>query len=492
MVDLSSAKKITDLLEHSVKKFPNKKALLFEGKAYSYKDLNNRVNVVANFLFKKTNKQDVVAILLPNSADFIAIYFGILKAGCIALLIPPNISDQRLIFQIKKTTPKIIFSYNVYKDKINRTGVANICNYFSAEKIEWNRAWDVVDRNVTENDISSIVFTSGSSGEPKGVVLRHSNVIQATKNIIEYLKFEKNDIDVNISALTHSFGLGHVHCVLAVGGTIILFRDSINLKKILSTIVENKATTFGAVPAILRLLISNYADDLRKCGRYMRFIQTNTSMLEPDLIRSILKLCPKTKFNYYYGLTEASRSTFITFNNHLDKLDSMGMPSPNVGIKIFDGNDKELGVNEIGEICIAGKHVISKYWKNPQASRRIKNGWLHTGDVGYRDKDNFFFFHGRKDDIINVSGEKVDPVEIEEIVKKISGVKDAAAVAMDDKLLGQVVKLFISVESSDFDLERAYAECRKNLESFKIPRLIEVIDKIPRTENGKLARFKLR
>ena len=487
MVDFEKLETIVDFLENSERNYPDKVCLIFEEKEYTYQEINKSAANIAKILAQKTKKGDVVALLLANTPEFVFSYFGILKSGCVALLISANVADESLIFQIEKTNPKIIISRSNYESKLGRTGVLQKADYLDIEKI--SSAGDFnLSRKVGGNDISTIIFTSGTTGEPKGLKLRHSNVVNATKNIIEFLKWDENDIDVNASSLTHSFGLGNIHCVFAVGAASVIFRDTINLKNIIKTIGEKKATAFSTVPTVLRLIFNNYLDDFKNFAKSLRLMQTNMSLLEKELINGFLSAVPWIEFDYYYGLAEASRSTFIRLNGHKEKIGSVGQASPNVKIKIVDESGKDLLPGQAGEICIKGKHVIDEYWNNPEASKRIKNGWLHTGDGGYLDKDGFLYFIGRNDDIINVAGEKVSPEEVEETAKKIPGVLDAAAVGMPDKLLGETVKLFISTADQNLDRALIIKECRKNLESFKVPKSVEIISQIPRTENGKLKR----
>lgn len=492
---MKSSKVIPDFLDDTTKKYPQKEALIYEGKRFTYRQIKRSSDAVYQYIFHNTTKGDIIAVLLPNSPEFIFSYFGILKAGCVVLLIPVNISDANMEFQIKKTNPKFIITIPLYQDKLNRIHLFNkksIVNIFDILK-STNSLIKNKKRKVKASDICSIIFTSGTTSEPKGVILQHKNVVNATKNIVDFLQWKSNDIDVNISPLSHSFGLGHIHCVFNAGGTVILFRDSINLKKIMQAIISEKASTFGAVPAILRLLISKpFIDEFKKCGEYLRFIQTNTSSLEKELIYTLLNIFPKTDFNYYYGLTEASRSTFVNFSKHPEKIGSVGKASPNVQIRIEDKDGNILRNNEIGEVCIKGKHVIKNYWKNEKASRNIVNGWFHTGDMGYLDKDNFLIFMGRKDDLINVSGEKVAPEEIENIVRKCPGILDAAVVGIPNRLLGEAVKLFIVTNDKIYDKDVLHKELTKSLESYKMPREIEIISNIPRTENGKIKRKMLR
>ncbi len=487
-------KTIPDFLDQSEKKYPQKIGLIFEEKKYTYSQIKKNADSIANKLVKISKKGDIIGILLPNNPDFIFSYFGILKSGCVALLIPANISDENLDYQLKKTTPVSVITNQTYKNKLKRiklpkkTKIINI-NQFLEEKEDGK----FLARRIKGGDIASIIFTSGSTSKSKGVMLKHSNIVQATKNIINFLKFKESDIDVNISSLSHSFGLGHLHCIFAVGGTQILFKDSVNLKKILETIIDEHATTFSAVPTILHLITQHFPQIFSKCDKYLRFIQTNTSTLDQDLIKKIFSLLSTTDFHYYYGLTEASRSAFITLSKNKRKLTSIGKASPNVRIKVVDGKGKEQSVGKVGEICIKGKHVISQYWKDRRISRKkIKRGWLYTGDMGFFDKDGYLYFYGRKDDVINVAGEKVSPEEIEGRAKAVPGVLDAAAVGQPDKLFGEVAKLYVVVKKDSFKMDKLVLSLKKNLERYKNPADITIIDKVPRTDNGKVMRWKLR
>lgn len=487
MADLNSLRTLSDFLDHSAMAFPDKVGLVFEDKEYIYKELRKKANDISFLVSEKTRKGDVVALLLPNTPELIFSYFGILGAGRTVLFLPANISDKSLVFQVEKTSPKYIISEQKYLSKLQRTGLSENLEFIDAKEITEASEF-VFNQDVNEKDVSTIIFTSGTTGEPKGVKLQHFNVVNATKNIIEFLKWNEKDVDVNILSLSHSFGIGNIHSVFAVSATTVLFRDAINLKKIVQTIDDKKATTFAAVPATLRLIVDNYYENFKK-RKSLRFVQTNTSPLDEKFIRKIISMISPADFNYYYGLSEASRSTFINLSKHTDKITSVGQPSPNVEIKILDYQDKELPIGEIGEVCIKGKHVIKEYWENPEASKKIRNGFLHTGDAGYLDKDGFLYFKGRKDDIINVSGEKVAPEEVEEVVRRVPGVLDAVAIGAQDKLLGQAIKVFVRVKNNSFDTEEVIKECRKNLESYKVPRSVEIVSEIPRTENGKLRRI---
>ena len=230
---------------------------------------------------------------------------------------------------------------------------------------------------------------------------------------------------------------------------------------------------------------------VQTCGLPI-FVQTNTSALEEGLIKKIISLLPQSDFFYYYGLTEASRSTFISLSKNPDKINSVGCPLRGVEIKIIDEEGGSLKPMEIGQICIKGEHVVEGYWGNPEASNKIKNGWLYTGDAGFIDEDGFLYFSGRNGDIINVSGEKVMPEEIEGLARQFSGVQEAAATSVSDSLFGERVKLYIVPEKDSFDPELLMDYFKKNLEHHKIPKEIKIVEKIFYTDNGKLQRKKIK
>ncbi|MBI2099178.1 acyl--CoA ligase [Candidatus Uhrbacteria bacterium] len=483
---------ICDFLDKAAERIPHKTALIFENQEYTYGQIGERSDRLAGFFAANADKGEAVAILLQNSPEFIWSYFGVLKAGTAALLIPPNISDESLRLELQKVKPKYIVSEKRYEEKLRRvssSGHAPI--YIEARELgQKQAAGSERRRQISGDDVSTVIFTSGTTGEPKGVKLRHRNAVSATKNIINILKWNENDIDVNVSPLSHSFGLGHLHCVFAAGGTTVLFRDAIGLKNILAAIFEKKATTFGAAPAILRLMLRDFRPELERC-RGLRFVQTNISILEEELVSGILSALPLADFYYYYGLTEASRSAFVNFRTAGYKQGLVGAAVPGAEIKIMDASGGEVLPGVTGEICIKGPHVIDSYWDNDEASKSVSGGWLHTGDMGHKNADGFVYFDGRQDDIINVSGEKVFPYEIEQAAKTVDGVADAAAVGASDPLLGEAVRLFIT-EARPVSDEVIRNALRGKLEGSKLPGEIFRIDSIPRTENGKIIRHALK
>jgi long-chain acyl-CoA synthetase len=287
-----------------------------------------------------------------------------------------------------------------------------------------------------------ILFSAGTTSSPKAVQLSHNNVESTVNRVNTYLEITENDLDIISLPLSHSFGLGCLNCIIKSGGTAVLHKNTINMPKIISSIKEYDATSFASTPTTFQQIIDNHKSNFENSIDSIRYLLTNSSPMPNELTNTLLDILENKKLYTYYGLTEASRSTFHLYKKHDDKINSVGKPLPGVTIKIIS-NSTECKPLEHGEILIQGNHVSPGYWKNFLNEQKFENNWLHTGDIGYFDNDGYLFLVGRKDDMINVGGEKVFPKEIEDVLRQIEEIDDVAVKGIPDKLLGQVVKAFI-------------------------------------------------
>ncbi len=480
---------IHSFLENSAAIFPDKEALIDGDRVYTFSELNKAASGVSTFLIQNCPKKSVVSFLLDNSPEFLIVYFGILKSGCIAHIIPGNVSDDNLSLQIKEVDPRFIISKDKYLTKLQRILMDD--KFLHVNTILEHKLSSQKEVEVYSDEVSTIIYSSGTTSRPKGVKLEHRNVVQATNNMVEYLKINEDDRYLNVLPLFHSFGLGNVHMLWRQSGSVILAKNSIDIPGFINNIIKNKATIFAAVPATFRMILDHCKDKFSECTN-LRLMVTNSTYIPPETTSEVLKILPNTDFYTYYGLTEASRSTFNHFNNSLNKLKSVGQAAPNVNIKIVDQNGNVCSSNKQGEISIAGDHVIREYWKNKIASGAIKDLWIYTGDVGYFDEEGYLYLTGRKDDVINVSGEKVSPVEIEQILNKMPGVCQSAIVAAQDRILGQIIKAFIVKEDIGITESEVMSYCKVRLARYKVPKEIIFVEKIPTTDSGKIKRSLLR
>ena len=479
---------VYEFLELSAEKYPNKIAITDDITSITYNELLKKSKFVSKSIRDVIKCGQSVSLLSENSISFVITYFGILMAGGIVHIVPPNSSDKQLQFQIEKVKPVIIVCSETLVDKITRNQYKHI---LISDLINNNSKINHDNIDDKFNEVSSIIFTSGTTGTPKGVKLKHENIIFVTNNIIKIIGVRSDDVEINPLQLSHSFGLGCLHTTIAQGATSIIFRNSINLKEIIDAVTINKATGFVGVPATFQKILLNYKQEFKEAGKNFHYLLTNSAPMPKDDIQEIIKLFPLTNFFTYYGLTEASRSTFLLFNNDIRKIESVGKPAPNVQLKIITDNDSTSNEHDVGEVLIKGPNVIDEYWADTVKEPKIKDGWLATGDLGFLDNDGYLYLNGRKDDIINVGGEKVSPIEIELVIKQLDKIQDVGVIGVPDKTFGEIPVAFIVTE---FNLEtnEILGHCIKTLERYKIPQNFIFVDSVPKNESGKIERNALR
>ena len=472
---------VADFLNNSYRTNPDKIAIIDNDSKLTYSELHEEVNNFSSFL-NKFPKNSVVSLLFDNTHEFVISYLGTINSGCIAHLIPTGISQKNLIDQISSAKPKLVLSSENYFSKIAEVESKNI------EKLKFSevKKTSYQDRKPQPSDYAYLIYTSGTTSSPKGVPVTHSNCVFTTANIVRTLQYSQDDIDVLPLPLSHSFGLGCLHTSFYVGSTLIVHK-TVEIPQILDSIKNHHASTLAAIPSTLSKIVSNSFDDSSNTLSNLRLIITNSTFLPPDTTKKLKKILKIGKVATYYGLTEASRSTFMIFDGD-DNIESVGKPSDGISLKLVS-NDNEP---TIGEVWIKGRNVIDNYWSDEHTKENLIDGWLKTGDLGRID-NGYLYILGRVDDLINISGEKVYPQEIERVVKVLTGIDDVIAVPMKHEVFGEVVKLFVkkSVESNISKTD-ILTHCIKNLERFKVPAKIEFVEDFPRTDYGKIKRFMLK
>ena len=477
---------IIDFLIKNVQVNPTKTAIIDIHRSVTFEELYEEVKIFSNSdLF--LDEQNVISLVSENSISFIIAYLGIINSGKIVHLISPEISENNLSSQIKISNSKVIICNSILKKNFLRLESINI-PIFEFEEIS--------SENKNQKDISKInefaylIYTSGTTSEPKGVSISHSMIEFTTKNIIKVLGYSNQDIDLLPLPLHHSFGLGCFHTSLFIGSTLVLLKNASDLELILESIKKFKITTLAAIPATLTKLSKLDKNLLIVSFSNLRLIITNSTSIPKNTVQNFNQILKNGSLSTYYGLTEASRSTFMIFEKNKGREESVGKIAPDVTIKI---ENKEQSDQKIGEIWIKGNNVIKKYWNNHEADKKLVDGWLQTGDMGYFDEHGYLFLKGRKDETINIGGEKVIPIEIEQIVKELSGIEHVVAFGIPHEIFGQVIKLnIVKTKNSDLDKAQILSYCIKNLEKFKIPSKIDFVEKIPKTDYGKVKRFMLK
>ena len=436
---------IIDFLKNSVKKYPEKTALIFENDSLTFEELWKSVENCSRFI-SSLSKKKVISLMAENSISFVISYLGIINSGKTVHLIPTEISENNLQAQISSCDSSSIICSSTVFDKISNFKSIPI-PILQFDEIPKNIDFRSIDSET--NDLAYLIYTSGTTSMPKGVGVTHFMVDFTTKNILNILKYTNTDIDILPLPLYHSFGLGCLHTSLCVGSTLILLKNTNDLQNILNIIKKYNATTFAAIPATLTKFLKFNESDLIDYFSNIRLIMTNSTKIPINTIQNFKKILSNGHLATYYGLTEASRSTFMIFDKNSFYDESVGKPAPNVQIKIINESDQK---SETGEIWIKGNNVIRTYWEKKFNEKNLVDEWLRTGDLGYVDKNGYLYLLGRSDDIINIGGEKVMPDEIEKIVKQIDGIEDVAAFGIDHEIFGQVIILHV-IKTSDSNLD---------------------------------------
>jgi len=466
---------------------PDKIALIDKKKAFSYKELFQNIWACKLLLEKEysIHKGDVVLLGADKNVSFIFTYFAFHFIG--AKVVPVDVlsSKDRLDLIIEKTKPKLLI------------GIQSNCDTTVFKGFDIFENLELVDipKNITFpmlDDIADILFTTGTSGEAKGVLLTHGNISASAENINLFIQNNNNDVELLALPISHSFGLGRIRCSLIAGSTLVLLGNIVNMKRLFRMLKDHSVTGFSMVPAswaYIRKMSGDRLADYTSQLNYIEFGSAYMSAADKDELR---KLFPNTRICMHYGLTEASRSSFIEFHSDKDYLDTIGKPSPNVQISIVDEGGNIIGKGKEGEICIRGNHVCKGYLNSINQDAFI-NGFFRTGDIGFITSKGYICLNGRINEIINVGGKKLSPIEVEDKIKEFDSQLDVACIGIPDKdgVLGHVVKAFVVKGESKNTFDNIKVFLKKELEKYKLPVDYEWIDEIPKTSSGKIQRQKL-
>lgn len=462
---------------------PNKIAVKSGKKTATYLQLCQRIlgtkEYFTNHLAQKEG--NVVVLAAGKQIEFVYAYFGAHLAGLKVVPIDAATNPTRLDFIVKQTHACLLVGFDASEQNIPKASLKEFAEL---------AADFVVPTYPEEQQIADILFTTGTTGKPKGVPLTYANESSAARNINEFIGNTKEDVELLALPVSHSFGLGRVRCSLSMGATLILLGSFANVKKIYRTMEEDHVTGFTMVPASWRYLKKLTGEKLGDYKDQLKYIEMGSAFFSKDEKKELADLLPHTRVCMHYGLTEASRSAFMEFHQDAKHLDSVGKASPYTDLKVMDENGQECAVNKEGEICVKGEHVTHGYL-DLLIEDTFFGEYFRTGDWGYKTADGYIYLISRKKELVNVGGKKVSSIEVEEQLFKIDGIEDCACIGVPDEegVLGEVVKAFI-VKKADCEItfDDIKNQLNGKLESYKQPVHYAWIDAIPKTQNGKIQR----
>jgi len=517
---------IYHFLENSAKKYPDKIAFIHEKTRATYAEINFKANQLACWLLSRSIcKGDRVAIILENSLEYVVSYYGILKAGAVAVPLSTGLKPDGLNPLLFEIEPFAIIS----STKFERLLQASDLNLPSLKaliihnlKFDWSGGFNDVfsfqqttdnkqpttnnlptithnlqqptNTQINPSDLSCIIYTSGSTGKPKGVMLSHGNIVSNTHSICQYLKLSHEDIQMVVLPFFYVMGKSLLNTIFAAGGTLVLNNKFAFPAAVINQMIDEKVTIFSGVPSTFAYLLHRSPlEKSRAKLNHLRMVSQAGGHMARSVKEALRQALPEqTQICIMYGATEASaRLTWLDPNRFEDKIDSIGKSIPGTKIRIIDKEGREVTAGQKGELAASGPNIMQGYWKDSDATALVldSNGY-HTGDIGHKDEEGFIYLSGRKDDLVKVGGHRINPQEIEDILLATNLIIEAAVFGISDPLLGNKLVALAVAQNGDCTPGDILESCAEKLPKYKLPSRIEFIRALPKNVNGKINRKK--
>jgi len=454
----------------------------------SFKSISEESAKLANYLRNKLGQENKVLLVAHNSTFFIVSYLGILKSGNICVPLNPDIEKESFEFIEEKTNSGIGFFSEVVKNRL-QPAVECISEINISKIINNEREILALEPEFDSDRIAEIIFTSGSTALPKGVMLSHNNIIANTGSIVKYLGLSDEDIMMVVLPFFYCYGLSLLHTHIRVGGSLVLNNNFIFLASTINDLNKYCCTGFAGVPSHFQII-------LRKSDQFkntefpaLRYVTQAGGKLHNAFISEFIEAFPEVLFFVMYGQTEATaRLSYLPPPMLKSKLGSLGKGIPEVELKVVDEVGHFITPGKTGEILARGKNVMLGYFEDPKSTAdTIKDGWLYTGDLATIDEDGYIYITARKKEIIKVGGKRVSPKEIEEVIVTMSGVIDCNVEATYDELLGEAIKVTVVVNENGKKIttEEVKQFCAKKLSSYKVPTYVVFKNSLELSSSGK-------
>jgi acyl-CoA synthetase (AMP-forming)/AMP-acid ligase II len=509
----------TEFLTISSAICPDRTAIIFEGNRYTFAQLNERVNRLANGLAKLgVKKGDHVALLQVNCNQCVETYFATAKLGAIYLPLNFRAKEEEQKFMIDFAEVHTVFVGSRYLKMIDsiRPSMPVVKNYVSIdsphegmlfyEDLIASSADDEIDADIDEEDTTILMYTAGTTGKPKGVMLPHKSF---SIYVLENVSPPDPDLEERNILTVPLYHVAGIQAMMAAiyGARTIVMQRQFDAKAWMELVEKEKVNRAMMVPTMLKQLL-DHPDFAKHDLSSLKVITYGAAPMPLTVMKRALEAFPGTSFINAFGQTEtASTITMLSPEDHvikgtpeeiekkLKRLTSIGKPLPDVEMKVVDEDGKELPPGEIGEILARGPRVMTGYYKEEAktASTIDKEGWIHTNDMGYRDEDGYFYLAGRATDLIKRGGEYISPEELENVICTHPKIEDVAIIGVYDEEWGELPKAVCVLKRGETcSGEEIMEYCRVRLASFKRPRAVIFVEELPRNPMGKVLKRELR
>lgn len=499
---------IYDSLLERAKTDSDKIAVICKDKKYTYKKLLNDSYKISISLTESGIKPgDRVAIYRDNSYITLISIYGALLAGATFIVINPQTKLNKVKYYLENSEASALLAESkvssqflplldesihlkvvISDDKILDSLVPG--KIFSSVLDSKCGAIKLQKQNT--RDLASLVYTSGSTGTPKGVMMSHANMTFIVDSVSKSLRLESQDRILNTLPMAFGYGLYQIFLSVYVGGTLILDRPGLLAGELVNLVEKYEPTTFPGVPVLYRSLVElNRKKNI--VFKSIKKITNAAAALSPELLPDLMKTFPNAQLFKMYGLTECKRVCYLE-PELLEKFpSSVGKAIPGTELFLRSKDGERVPTGEIGILYVRGPHIMQGYWNDESKTNHMLKKDIYPGETVLcthdwfkMDKNGLLYFQARSDEMIKTRGEKVSPVEIENCLYAVKGIRDVAVVGVKNKFLDQEIHAFISLEDKNLELRTIKKHCKQNLESFMIPRFFHLQNELPKTTSGKI------
>jgi long-chain acyl-CoA synthetase len=503
---------VSDIIRRQARIAAHKIGIADEEDEFTYRQVNERSNRLAHGLLALgLTKGARIAFMADNCHQYVEAYFGPAKAGLVLVPVNARFNESEVAYCLTHSESEVLIYQSRFEEIVSkaRPDLPHVKHFISiggsshsyAELLQSGSPGEP-DVSVNQDDLAMIMYTSGATGQAKGVMMTQRGLISAIDCQVHEVRIVREDINLLVMPMFHAGGYWPTlaHCFTGAK-TLILSR--FDEEKVLRTVEKERITFLNLVPTTLRRIITR--PDLKDYDlSSLRVIMYAGAPIPLHQLKEAMAFFGPHRFYTGLGATEASTGGMLAFTTAehalaltgplASKLGTVGRDSTYVEVRIVDDEGKELPPGQTGEIIALADHISPGYWRMPEESAAVfKNGWLCTGDLGYRDEDAYVFIVGRKKDIIISGGENISSLEVEEVITQHPAVAEAAVIGIPDELWGEVVKAFIALKPDHpADDKEIIRFCRDRLAAFKCPKSVEFLTEIPKNAAGKLAKNELK
>ncbi len=507
-----SPRHLLDVWEAVVAKFPRKTAAIYEDRYYSYRELDELTDLLAAFLHRKwgVSKGETVAIAMPNCIEFVLSYWATIKLGAIVVPINTRLRDAEMRYVVENSAARVLLSHSAVwgavADAAQRAGnIEHIA--VAGERVgEGLMPFSALLEHelplaprpeLAPEDIGVVAYTSGTTGQPKGAIMTHDNLLFNLRITCLCFSARHEDRHLLVVPVFHATAVYSLLPSSAYLGATLVIAPRPNVREIVELIEKHRATTFIGVPTIFHFL-TQLRDLERRDLSSLRLIAYAGAVMPERTIRALREKFPWVALHNFFGLTETiSQTHVLPSEDALERADSVGKLLPEVGMMIADEQGNPLPPGEVGELCFRQENVISGYWRQPGLlEQSLRNGWFHTGDLAMVDEDGYLYLKGRKKELIIVAGENVYAPEVENVILTHDKVLEVAVVGVEATgpraYLGELVKaVVVPVQGAKLTEAEIKRHCAERLASYKVPQIVEFRSSLPRNPSGKVLKREL-